>query len=64
MRVQHKSKSASDLKPSKSTKLPVTAARQVKPRQSGEGEDDVYDPDWEVSDSELEGFEKLYHLDD
>ena len=28
MRVQHKSKSASDPKPSKSTKLPVTAARQ------------------------------------
>lgn len=64
MRIQHKSKSASDPKPSKFTKLPVTEARQVKPRQSGEVEDDVYDPDWDVSDSDLEEFEKLSHLDD
>ncbi len=64
MRVQHKSKSASDPQPSNLTKLPVTAERQVKPRQLGEVEDDAYDPDWEVSDSDLEEFEKLSHLDD
>ena len=61
MRVQHKSKSASDPKPSMKSTVPE---RQAKARKSGEVEDDVYDPDWEVSDSDLEEFEKMSHLED
>lgn len=64
MRVRQKSRSATDPEPS--ITLPVDADRHGKKeqRKSEEAEDDVYDPDWEVSDADLEEFEKLSHLDD